>query len=72
MKNDEATQQQLTAREFECLAALADGLNSEGIATRLQISIPTVAMHLTNVRRKLSAQSREHAVAIALRRGILK
>ena len=72
MKNAEATQQQLTTREFECLTALADGLSSEGIATRLHISIPTVAMHLTNARHKLNAATREHAVAIALRQGILK
>ena len=61
----------LTAREIECLNALADGLTSGGIALRLQISVPTVAMHLTNARRKLDATTREQAVAIAMRRGFL-
>jgi DNA-binding CsgD family transcriptional regulator len=72
MKNAETSERHLTAREFECLTALADGLSNEGIATRLHISIPTVAMHLTNARHKLNAATREHAVAIAMRSGLLK
>jgi DNA-binding CsgD family transcriptional regulator len=62
----------LTARETECLGALAEGLSSEGIARRLKISIPTVAMHVTNARHKLNAQTREQAVAIAVRKGLVK
>ena len=72
MKNIGDTEPHLTAREFECLSALADGLGRDAIAGLLQISIPTVAMHLTNARHKLNAKSREHAVAIALRSGLLK
>jgi DNA-binding CsgD family transcriptional regulator len=72
MKNLNDAEPHLTAREIECLSALADGLSSEAIASHLQISIPTVAMHLTNARHKLNAKSREHAVAIALRTGLLK
>ena len=62
----------LTARELECLTTLAEGLNNEGIARRLDISIPTVAMHLTNARRKLNATTREQAIAIAIRSGLIK
>ncbi len=62
----------LTAREFECLNALADGLKVDEIGRRFNISIATVTMHLTNARRKLNAKSREHAVAIALRSGVMK
>ena len=62
----------LTPREVECLVALAEGLNSEGIARKLHISVPTVAMHVTNARKKLNAQTREHAIAIAMRIGVLK
>lgn len=62
----------LTAREIECLNALADGLDTQGIAQLLKISVPTVSMHLTNVRHKLGAQTREHAVAIAMRNGLVK
>lgn len=74
MKNlDSSGQSQaLTAREMECLTALTEGLTSEGIARRLSISVPTVTMHLTNARRKLHAATREQAVAIALRTGLVK
>lgn len=62
----------LTARELECLAGLADGLKNHDIAGRLQIAEPTVAMHLANAKRKLGAATREQAVAIAVRNGLLK
>ena len=68
----ETTEQNLTPREVECLTGLADGLNSAGIARRLKISVSTVAMHLTNARRKLHAATREQAIAIALRNGVLR
>ena len=67
----ESADRNLTAREMECLTGLADGLNSEGIAKRLNIAVPTVAMHLSNARRKLGAHTREQAVAVALRRGVI-
>lgn len=62
----------LTGREQECLELLADGLNYDGMAKRLGISDSTVAMHVTNARRKLHAASREQAVATAFRLGLLK
>ena len=62
----------LTGREMECLGLLAEGLTNAGIATRLEISVPTVAMHLVNARHKLGAATREQAVAIAFRRGLLR
>ena len=72
MKNLQTAEAHLTTRELECLSALAEGLTNEGIARRLQISIPTVAMHLTNARHKLNASTREQAVAVAIRNGLLK
>lgn len=71
MANATLAKSQLTSREIECLNALADGLTNDGIARRLHISVPTVAMHLTNARRKLEAVTREQAIAIAMRRGLL-
>ena len=62
----------LSGRELECLGLLADGMNYEQIAKRLRISESTVAMHITNTRRKLNAASREQAIAIALRTGLMK
>lgn len=62
----------LTVREVECLDLLAAGQNFECISKRLKISNSTVAMHVTNARRKLKAVTREQAVAIALRMGLIK
>lgn len=62
----------LTVRELECLQLLAGGFNYEGISKQLSISGSTVAMHVTNARRKLKATTREQAVALAMRAGLLK
>lgn len=72
MQTSEGTPPHLTPREIQCLNGLADGLTNEGIARLLNISIPTVAMHLTNARKKLQAHTREQAIAVAMRRGLLK
>ena len=62
----------LTPREVECLQHVANGCKDADIATRLDISKSTVAMHVTNCRRKLGAATREQAIAFAFRRGLLK
>lgn len=62
----------LTPRELQCLALLARGHSNEGIAKEIGIRSPTVAMHLANARTKLKAASREHAVAIAIARGMIE
>lgn len=61
----------LTHREVQCLEALACGLSNDGIAKHLQISGPTVALHLCNARRKLGAKTREQAVALAVQQGLV-
>lgn len=61
----------LTKRELECLAGLASGMSFAGIATWLKISVPTVALHLSNARRRLGAHTREQAVAIAVKRNLV-
>lgn len=61
----------LSTRERECLALLADGCQNKEIAHSLDIAPSTVELHLRNARRKLGAHTREHAVAIAVRRGLL-
>src|SRR5688572_32848681 len=53
----------LTPRESECLECLAQGLTNAGIAARLGLALPTVAMHLANARKRLCAHTREDAVA---------
>ena len=61
----------LTAREREVLALLADGLSSEAIASRLYLSANTVRNHVQSLLTKLGAHSRLEAVSIAARAGLL-
>lgn len=61
----------LTSREVQCLEGLARGLSNNEIAKHLQISGPTVALHLSNARKKLSAKTREQAIAIAVARSLI-
>ena len=62
----------LSPRELQCLDLLARGHSNEGIAKCIGIKTPTVAMHLANARNKLRADSREHAVAIAITKGLVR
>lgn len=62
----------LSPRELQCLDLLARGLSNEGIAKNIGIKTPTVAMHLANARAKLQAESREHAIAIAITKGLVR
>lgn len=61
----------LTAREREVLALLANGLANRDIAGALAISTHTAKYHVAQVLAKLRADSRAHAVAIALREGLV-
>jgi DNA-binding CsgD family transcriptional regulator len=61
----------LTPREVECLEWLGRGLDNERIARKLGIAMATVALHLTNARRKLGAATREQALVLALQRGLI-
>ena len=62
----------LTQRELEILALIRDGLKNKEIAGRLEIAETTVNFHIKNVTSKLQANDRTHAVAIAIRRGMLE
>jgi DNA-binding NarL/FixJ family response regulator len=57
----------LTSRELEVLAHLAEGRNQGEIARLLAISPKTVGTHIERILRKLDAHSRAEAVAIAYR-----
>jgi DNA-binding CsgD family transcriptional regulator len=61
----------LTPREVECLEWLGRGLDNEKTAKKLGIAMATVALHLTNARRKLGAATREQALVLALQRGLI-
>ena len=57
----------LTAREREILQLLADGMSNADVAAKLFISQETVKSHVRHILTKLEADTRTHAVAIALR-----
>jgi PAS domain S-box-containing protein len=61
----------LTPREREILQALAEGLDSHGIAERLYISLRTERNHMTNILAKLGAHSRLQALVFAVRHGVV-
>lgn len=61
----------LTRRQAEILALTADGMTNEQIASHLTISTNTVKTTVANALRALRAESRTHAVAIALRAGLI-
>ena len=61
----------LTARQREILQLLADGMSNADVAQRLFISQETVKSHVRHILAKLEADTRTHAVAIALRDAII-
>jgi DNA-binding NarL/FixJ family response regulator len=61
----------LTLRESQVLLLVADGLSHDEIAKRLEIGSETVRTHVQKARHRLGAQNRTHAVATALRRGLI-
>lgn len=65
------TGSELTQRERQCLAWIAQGKTAADIAVLVAISPRTVVFHLENARRKLGAASIAQCVAVALRRGLL-
>jgi len=62
---------QLTDREREVLARLAEGCASEDIAGHLGISRNTVRTHVQSILAKLGVHSRLEAVAFAVRHGVV-
>ncbi len=60
----------LTARELEVLALVAQGLRNAEIAERLFLSPKTVDSHVSAILRKLSVPTRGHASAEAVRLGL--
>jgi DNA-binding CsgD family transcriptional regulator len=61
----------LSDREIEILCAVAEGKSSTEIAEELNITPRTVEFHLTSINEKLKTRSRTHAVAEAMRKGII-
>jgi DNA-binding NarL/FixJ family response regulator len=58
---------QLSAREMEILALVAEGLSNKEIGARLHISFTTVRTHLMHIYEKLHVRCRTEAAAKYLR-----
>jgi DNA-binding CsgD family transcriptional regulator len=61
----------ITKRELECLRLTAAGRTSEDIARILGLSVHTANQYLTSTALKLDAVNRMHAVAKAMRLGLI-
>lgn len=62
----------LTDRELEVLSGMCEGQSNAEIGRALFLSEDTVKTHARRLFRKLGAADRAHAVAIALRRGLVR
>jgi DNA-binding NarL/FixJ family response regulator len=65
------TQKSLSKREREIMDLLAQGLTGEQVAEKLYLSPETIKTHIRNAMSKLEANTRVHAIAIALREGFI-
>jgi DNA-binding NarL/FixJ family response regulator len=65
-------EEDLSSRELQVLRLIRDGYRTKEISDKLAIAETTVNFHIKNVVDKLHANDRAHAVAIALRRGLLE
>jgi PAS domain S-box-containing protein len=69
---DRAAIAQLTRRELEVLAALAQGLGTQAIAELLSISVATQRNHMTNILAKLGVHSKLQALVFAASYGVVE
>lgn len=69
---NEPDQPRISTREQSCLAWTAEGKTSEEIGIILELSPHTVNHYLGSAARKLGATNRMHAVAKALRLGLIE
>jgi NarL family two-component system response regulator LiaR len=61
----------LTQRERKLLSLMACGLPNREISQRLDIAMPTVKFHVTNILSKLNAENRTSAVLAALKHNLV-
>ena len=69
---EHATDDRLTPREVDVLRLVAGGNANKEIAAQLSLTEETVKSHIRNILGKLGANDRTHAVAIAIKRGIIE
>ncbi len=61
----------LTSREQEVLRLFAEGHSYAEVAELLRVTVDTVRDHARKAMRRLGARNKAHAVALAIRRGII-
>ncbi|ACS43611.1 Hypothetical protein MexAM1_META2p0768 (plasmid) [Methylorubrum extorquens AM1] len=66
------TRVDLSRREIEVLQRCAHGLKTDAIAAELEVSAHTVREHIDRARLKLDARNLSHAVALAMRAGLIR
>lgn len=64
--------QSLSPRERDCISFLAIGYQTAQIADRLNLSDATVNEYIANARKKLGAQTRAQAVAVAVQHHLIE
>ena len=62
----------LTPHELEILRMVAAGATNREVAHHLFVSVDTVKSHLESIYRTLEVSDRAHAVAVAMRKGLLE
>jgi DNA-binding NarL/FixJ family response regulator len=63
---------ELSKREVEVLQGIANGRSNKEIGSMLYISDLTVKGHVRSILEKLDARGRSEAIAIAVKRGLIK
>ena len=71
LSNEDTPLQQLSTREFEIFRLLAEGCDSNLIATTLNISSKTVANYQTSIKQKLGLSNSVELVRLAIRHGLI-
>lgn len=61
----------ITVRQAEALSWTADGMTRKQVARRMELAPVTVEEHINRARRVLKAKNALHAVAIAIRKGLI-
>jgi DNA-binding CsgD family transcriptional regulator len=56
----------LTRRERDCLVLSGRGHSEKEVAQRLDISPNTVRVHIENIKRKLGASNKSHAIVLSM------
>lgn len=69
--NIQSNAEGITPREMEVLKWLSVGLRNDRVAERMHVTPATINFHIGSIKKKLGAQTREQALVIAMRKGIV-